>query len=932
MSILEINIKKEVKSLVTFIKDIEDKNLPLLVFKETIKENNQDLDNKMNIFKKEIFNQKNQERIKFYLESLEKEIKSKGLKETIKENKLENYIEILEDGNEYSNINVKINNIKFNVNNRGNFKVDKDYILKNVQQSLEDFFENKNNSEITKEEKQFIYTLLRSKNIDTPKSEALSHKKDFFELLSKKSDRLYELFKLFMEEVCDTSLKLQETLENIEKPSKELLDFKKEYGNPHGGVVFNKKTTTSIFNNKGEIIDRGEHLNKHKEQKDKIIELIQSKDSIVSQVEIHAKNSGGNLAIDLDKVINVLSQLNKMNINVNQKINFKVVPLGQHKANGIFFQGFDIVAVDGKKPSSILHEIIHLIDMNTIIKNKDLINEREEIIRFGRNKMNYEKIVDLYKSNPKKLSKKLNYYDNEYEIIARMGEAAGLLMLEMDNDFIPTKEGDIPLIKSKEEYLKNKGIYGNFDTWTKEEKMRVIEFYKSYFTSSKDIELTEAISQKTKIGKTKKSKAKLDLEDGNIEVTETTIEYLKMINKSLPNLISSLIENKKNYKKVEINGEYMDLTYGKYINELVNQILNGEKRTLTELEFKELVSLGEVNANSTIAKVLSYTTPEEIKSMLKENSEKKIVDEIFLIQFIIDHFDKVNDNLYLKVKKEPRRTGSIVSHTQSQSLSEILINVKTRSKILYTIFEYVAENIPNKYEELIEYLKENKTIIFDKGLYQSWTGGRQDWKRVSSYEVEGEINYFEKIKDFFKEDVLPIEVEIKEEIVVEQEVEKGNYVQQTFDFENIEEKVTKKEEQNKYQFIIPSNIEELREFYKNEFINGEYLNTEIEQRIISLIDNENTKEELEKELESILIKINKDLNIEEIEQEINQGNTIVFDIESSYFTIEETNDLVNNGYDEQFNKAFNNKNINELKDFLKKDFKKKLEIKTRNIY
>jgi len=932
MSTLEINIKKEVKSLVTFIKDIEDKNLPLLVFKETIKENNQDLDNKMNIFKKEIFNQKNQERIKFYLESLEKEIKSKGLKETIKENKLENYIEILEDGNEYSNINVKINNIKFNVNNRGNFKVDKDYILKNVQQSLEDFFENKNNSEITKEEKQFIYTLLRSKNIDTPKSEALSHKKDFFELLSKKSDRLYELFKLFMEEVCDTSLKLQETLENIEKPSKELLDFKKEYGNPHGGVVFNKKTTTSIFNNKGEIIDRGEHLNKHKEQKDKIIELIQSKDSIVSQVEIHAKNSGGNLAIDLDKVINVLSQLNKMNINVNQKINFKVVPLGQHKANGIFFQGFDIVAVDGKKPSSILHEIIHLIDMNTIIKNKDLINEREEIIRFGRNKMNYEKIVDLYKSNPKKLSKKLNYYDNEYEIIARMGEAAGLLMLEMDNDFIPTKEGDIPLIKSKEEYLKNKGIYGNFDTWTKEEKMRVIEFYKSYFTSSKDIELTEAISQKTKIGKTKKSKAKLDLEDGNIEVTETTIEYLKMINKSLPNLISSLIENKKNYKKVEINGEYMDLTYGKYINELVNQILNGEKRTLTELEFKELVSLGEVNANSTIAKVLSYTTPEEIKSMLKENSEKKIVDEIFLIQFIIDHFDKVNDNLYLKVKKEPRRTGSIVSHTQSQSLSEILINVKTRSKILYTIFEYVAENIPNKYEELIEYLKENKTIIFDKGLYQSWTGGRQDWKRVSSYEVEGEINYFEKIKDFFKEDVLPIEVEIKEEIVVEQEVEKGNYVQQTFDFENIEEKVTKKEEQNKYQFIIPSNIEELREFYKNEFINGEYLNTEIEQRIISLIDNENTKEELEKELESILIKINKDLNIEEIEQEINQGNTIVFDIESSYFTIEETNDLVNNGYDEQFNKAFNNKNINELKDFLKKDFKKKLEIKTRNIY
>jgi len=59
MSTLEINIKKEVKSLVTFIKDIEDKNLPLLVFKETIKENNQDLDNKMNIFKKEIFNQKN---------------------------------------------------------------------------------------------------------------------------------------------------------------------------------------------------------------------------------------------------------------------------------------------------------------------------------------------------------------------------------------------------------------------------------------------------------------------------------------------------------------------------------------------------------------------------------------------------------------------------------------------------------------------------------------------------------------------------------------------------------------------------------------------------------------------------------------------------------------------------------------------------------
>jgi len=111
------------------------------------------------------------------------------------------------------------------------------------------------------------------------------------------------------------------------------------------------------------------------------------------------------------------------------------------------------------------------------------------------------------------------------------------------------------------------------------------------------------------------------------------------------------------------------------------------------------------------------------------------------------------------------------------------------------------------------------------------------------------------------------------------------------------------------------------------------MTSEIDKKIIEYLTNEEKLgfEKTKEELENVLIEINKDLNIEEIEKELENGNVIVFNNEDNSYIFEENNNEDNNGYDKEYNISFNKNTKKELREYLKKDFKKKLNIKTQKM-
>jgi len=739
---------------------------------------------------------------------ISKNISKIGIKIVLEENEIVKKVSKI---NEDSEMIININNVDFKINISQKEDKNKEYIVKTLKENLKSFFEEINGKEITKEEKQFIETIIDSKSVNKPNMKALDLDKATFELFNTKSEELYKKLIKFIEKTTNSSFELQEQLEYLEKESNLTTKLKAEYSTGHGGIIFDKRTTTSILKKGEEPVLRGFHQKEDNVEKiKKIQELMSSEDAKVSKLELHAIKSGGNNPIDLDNVVNVLEQFNQMNFNIEQKFNFKIVPLGQHKADGLYIDNFDIVAVNGKSPGSILHEIIHLIDIKNIQTNPLLMNKREEIIQFGKSKL------DLSEIN----IKKIEYYSDDYEIIARMGEIAGLLMEEENekNNYegtkiIATNENDISMVKEREYYEKNKGIYFDFQNWTEGQKKEVIDFYKSFFTLSKKETLKEAKKLSTIDRDKIKKENSTKLGETNIFedyiVSDRLKTKLKNISNDLEYLLSSLIVNKKDFKIIEINREKKLVTYREYIIELIRQILSNEKTTITPEEHNHLKHLNYVNQKINIAKMFAYATPKDIEVILEKNKAEGQMDINDLIEFLIENFTMVGDNLYLKFKKEPMKSGNIINKRQSLTMPEIKQNIKKRSDMIFIIINFIKENYSENYEDLMKKLKQEVEVVFTEAYYQNWSGG--GYKTSSSYkeEYKDQTNTFEIVEKLMNNEEIYKEIENR-----------------------IEEEKNNNKENKKTIFIIPSTYEELKEFYKEEFINKEEMTSEIDKKII----------------------------------------------------------------------------------------------------
>lgn len=111
---------------------------------------------------------------------------------------------------------------------------------------------------------------------------------------------------------------------------------------------------------------------------------------------------------DVNKLKKVLSEMNTFHTVVDKTFYFKIRKLGKHKAAGLYYRDFDIVAIDMNNDFAGAHEWTHHIHLNGGISREEEIK-----IYSSFNQFNYYGGIN---------ENKIAYYSSIPEVIARAGE------------------------------------------------------------------------------------------------------------------------------------------------------------------------------------------------------------------------------------------------------------------------------------------------------------------------------------------------------------------------------------------------------------------------------------------------------------------------------------------------------------------------------
>jgi len=235
-------------------------------------------------------------------------------------------------------------------------------------------------------------------------------------------------------------------------------------------VTFKRTGVTGVIQNSTYIDADGiKQLASSHKRKDAVeLEKLLSSGSLkyIGAVEVDSDGS-------LEKMTYLVQQIEKLTLNTSVKFTLKARKLGNLKARGVFFPNQLIVAEDVRDTSAIIHEIAHLIHLKTLEENSFV---------------NYmiEKLTPMIEFYDEITPSKVAYYKTPTEVVARACEIAALFAQEEGRFAIEDKEFDV--IKSREFYAQQKGIYFNFtdfDEKTKEEFLALFELF--YETSADEV-------------------------------------------------------------------------------------------------------------------------------------------------------------------------------------------------------------------------------------------------------------------------------------------------------------------------------------------------------------------------------------------------------------------------------------------------------------
>tara|TARA_B100000700_G_scaffold57935_1_gene62895 strand:+ start:16519 stop:19938 length:3420 start_codon:yes stop_codon:yes gene_type:complete len=212
---------------------------------------------------------------------------------------------------------------------------------------------------------------------------------------------------------------------------------------------------------------------------------------------------------DLDKVISILEETNKLKINISKKQIFKVRKLGNYGkgyVQGMYFPSYNIVSFDVKHPSAFIHELTHAVDFNN-----DFI---EENLRFKFVQHFYNILKEQYFTGEYTKGKKTvkiynfpenwHYLSNPEEIIARAGEIGYLLnkynyqghenIDELENfldkvskaqkETLSNENKDILISNNIKEYQYRPEYFG-IDKLDKDNLLLIKNFYSAFYYSNK---------------------------------------------------------------------------------------------------------------------------------------------------------------------------------------------------------------------------------------------------------------------------------------------------------------------------------------------------------------------------------------------------------------------------------------------------------------
>lgn len=452
---------------------------------------------------------------------------------------------------------------------------------------------------------------------------------------------------------------------------------------------------------------------------------------------------------DVQKVLRCIKQIERLKINCKYKFTFKFRKLGNLNARGVFFHSGLIVAEDVRDTTALLHEIAHFIHLsNPDIYNHDFVNF---MIDKMSNRLDFEnmRVSELEKEH---IQKKIDYYSDPKEVLARTLEIAGLFAFEEGRFIQSVNEFD--LIKSREYYEELEGIYFNFLSFDDDTINQMIELYKLFYETSSDeiyeINFSNFSKIDTMYERTEKNKTIEDIlrEEKRREEKERR-ELYSYVNYSN---IETIIKNKGKLSLIEIitpilqnivftgghkksntvaDWSFIFIDRSKVLLYLF-EVLEKNLCNLDYIDYLNQLSSSRKGFNFTLLENIYYyglphtfsgNTGKEIKNHIKENFE-------------INYSEKLSD-LHSKIKKTPLYFASV----ELLNNEDFMINQINHKPLAIQYINELDISYSNKIKYLIYFIQNhrkdivllsNDLLMLDKSILTEFVNTSSEYSQLWS--------------------------------------------------------------------------------------------------------------------------------------------------------------------------------------------------------
>ena len=509
------------------------------------------------------------------------------------------------------------------------------------------------------------------------------------------------------------------------------------------------------------VSTNAEHQSSPRHSKDDIAMLSQvvKENPYISDVEIDPD-------ADVLKVINLIQQIKGLKLNLHTDFTLKVRKLGNYKAAGLCVPSQNIVAVNIDRPSSLIHELTHLVDLtNDNIKGS---SQREILINKFRDKLELDDVT------------KQGYFSSDEEIVARLGELSYLLN-KFDynggnfNDFVKRtqelekNDESMCVVKDISTYLASPGIYFGFgkeDVLSEQDLLEIRDYYLSYWGVDQDyIEETKVYTQEDK-KKLKKSQRPIKNTGTFTPTSFSNITDASVVKSYEASKVEDVMEPDEFARDILVNMQHLYrskkrirgdevVRQFKTVDNLMRHILetgddNDKKEALVALsEHTGFYYLGTISTLTNFLENLPLDQAKELYSeMVYQNSEgieytlndkkdatsylneygersARKMTSLLISDFVKQMPSSVFEDVLLRLKPNTRAFYELVISRQSLATDEQLRELKDflKSKGWLSIFKFdrvdlIGKRMGSRYRSLttvndVELVPSDKAIIAD---------------------------------------------------------------------------------------------------------------------------------------------------------------------------------------------------------------------------